>query len=192
MNIKNQLTIAILFASISAIYRVVDAQLGLFHLTPILSLALFAGFKLKNNAVAIATPLIGMFLADSFFELFTNTPGFYGMSQVLNYASIAAVVLLGKTINSNNGLKLLGFSVSGALLFWVLSNFGVWAGGPSHGYATNLNGLKECFIAALPFYKSSFATKSFVNSIFGTVIFTYVFVYGYNYIAKTYLKSSIA
>jgi hypothetical protein len=181
MNTRFQIIITLSFALLSAVYRVVDAQFNLFHLTPILALALFSGAKIKNNWLAAITPLIGMFLADLYFQFFTTTPGFYGWCQVLNYASIVAVVYLGSFIKQPNTIRLFGFSIGGALLFWVLSNFGVWLSSPEHGYSLNLQGLITCFTNAIPFLKSDFATKSFVNSISSTIIFSYFFHYVYQY-----------
>ena len=62
----------------------------------------------------------------------------------------------------------------GSLIFFIISNFGVWALG-SPGvydivYEKNLNGLVECYILAIPF---------FGNTFLSTVIFAYpaIFIY---------------
>ena len=60
------------------------------------------------------------------------------------------------------------FSFFGALIFYLVSNFGVWALG-SFGvynvpYEKNLSGLIECYILAIPF---------FGNTFFSTLIFSY-------------------
>ena len=51
-------------------------------------------------------------------------------------------------------------ALSAPLIFFIISNFGVWALGDL--YSKDLNGLFQCYIIALPFLKNSYA---------GTIIF---------------------
>ena len=48
----------------------------------------------------------------------------------------------------------------GAIIFFLVSNFGVWLGG-SYGY--NLSGFLNCYILALPF---------FGNTLVSTILFS--------------------
>ena len=67
------------------------------------------------------------------------------------------------------------FSFLGSLIFFMISNFGVWALGIL--YEQNLAGLIECYMLAIPF---------FGNTFISTVIFAYPAIYLYKSLAKNY------
>jgi len=80
---------------------------------------------------------------------------------------------ISKKINLKN-LFIYGFA--GSLIFFIVSNFGVWALGSAClndvVYAKNLNGLIECYIMAIPFFQNTLlSTLLFVYSAFLTNIF---------------------
>jgi hypothetical protein len=45
----------------------------------------------------------------------------------------------------------LGFAVASSFFFFAVTNFGVWLQG---WYPMNVNGLVDCFLAAIPFYRT--------------------------------------
>ena len=79
-----------------------------------------------------------------------------------------SIILIG--IISNFFNKSLIFRISGALtgavIFFVVTNFGVWLGG-SYGY--NINGLISCYILALPFFGYTFISTIVFSIIIETV-----------------------
>jgi len=66
---------------------------------------------------------------------------------------------ISKKINYKN-LFIFGFS--GSVIFFIVSNFGVWIAG--NLYEKNMNGLIECYFMAVPFFK---------NTLISTIIFSY-------------------
>ena len=66
------------------------------------------------------------------------------------------------------------YSFSGSVIFFVISNFGVWAlqspGVSNIPYEMSLSGLVECYILAIPF---------FPNTFLSTLIFAYPAIYIY-------------
>jgi len=60
----------------------------------------------------------------------------------------------------------IGGALLGALLFYIVTNFGVWSGG-SYGY--NLEGLINCYILAIPFFGytliSTFIFSTIIESV---------------------------
>ena len=88
--------------------------------------------------------------------------GFYsGMFYV--YFSLVLIVLifsnLAKYINFKN---LFLYSLSGSIIFFIITNAGVWFSGLL--YEKNLQGLIECYYMAIPFFK---------NTVLSTLIFSY-------------------
>ena len=71
-----------------------------------------------------------------------------------------------------------GARFAGSLVFFIISNFGVWAlGSPGINdipYDRNLNGLIECYILAIPF---------FGNTFISTLIFSYLAIFIYRSLA---------
>ena len=63
--------------------------------------------------------------------------------------------------------------VFGSLIFYIISNFGVWMSGLI--YPQTFEGLLACYIAAIPFYK---------NTIIGTIIYSGLFFGISDYIEK--------
>ncbi len=59
-------------------------------------------------------------------------------------------------------------SLMSSMLFFVITNFGVWA--TSGMYVRDANGLLNAYVLGLPFFK---------NSLFGDLFYTLSFFYGY-------------
>ena len=108
-----------------------------------------------------------MLIADVFIGFYENMIFVY-----LSLMFIAFVFFkISKKINFKN---LFVYSFAGSLIFFMLSNFGVWIlGSPGLDnipYDKTLNGLIECYILAIPF---------FGNTFLSTLIFSYpaIFIY---------------
>src|SRR5690606_12860396 len=59
--------------------------------------------------------------------------------------------------------KITGMSVAGAVLFFIVSNFGTWAGGML--YPMTVDGLISCYIMALPYFKGSLMGNLFYSGV---------------------------
>ena len=131
------------------------------NFTPIIAVAILSGYFFKNIYLSFATLFISMLLADVFIGFYDNVFFVY-----LSLFLIACVFFkISKKINFKN---LLVYSFVGSLIFFIISNLGVWALG-SHAvnnipYERSLSGLIECYILALPF---------FGNTFLSTIIFSY-------------------
>jgi hypothetical protein len=154
-----------------AFMRVINADLNLYNMVPIAALGLFSGSVLQNKRMAYLIPLLAMLLSDIGLALFTQTQGFYGYSQLINYAALALVTLIGTFMVKRNVLTIAGYTISGTMIFFLLSNFGTFLSG-YYGYTTA--GLIECYIMAIPFYKSELATTFFLNSLLGDLAFSFL------------------
>ena len=137
------------------------------NFTPIIAVAIMSGYFFRNIYLSFAILLISMLLADVFIGFYNNMLFVY-----LSLFLIAFVFFkISKKINFKN---LFVYSFIGSLIFFIISNFGVWAlGSPGAydvAYGKNLNGLVECYILAIPF---------FGNTFLSTLIFAYpaIFIY---------------
>lgn len=67
---------------------------------------------------------------------------------VYTLSSVIFIGLISKYFNRSILFRLTG-ALGGAVIFYILTNFGVWLNG-SYGYS--LNGLMACYTLALPFF----------------------------------------
>ena len=84
--------------------------------------------------------------------------GFHG-TTLFTWGSVILIGLLSKFLVYNTMTRISG-ALIGALLFFVITNFGVWSLG-FYGYT--IEGLITCYMLAIPF---------FGNTIVGTIIFS--------------------
>lgn len=169
-----QIIIVSVLVLISALLRIVNAELHIYNLVPIAAIGLFSGSLLQNKRVAYLIPLLSMLLSDIGLALFTHVQGFYGISQIINYVALALVTFLGTFLMKRNAVRVITYTLSGSMIFFLLSNFGTFLGG-YYGYS--FEGFIQCFTLAIPFYKSEMATTFFLNSFCGDLLFS-LFAFG--------------
>jgi len=137
------------------------------NFTPIIAVAIVSGYFFKNINLSLLTLLAAMLLSDLFIGLYEN--------MIFVYASLLLITFafhkISKKINFKN-LFIYGFA--GSLIFFIVSNFGVWAlgglGVNDLPYEKSLTGLVECYILAIPF---------FGNTFLSTIIFAYPAIFFY-------------
>ena len=83
--------------------------------------------------------------------------GFHSLT-LFTWGSVIIIGLISKFFNKSIYYRILG-TLTGACLFFILTNFGVWMLG-SYGYS--FNGLISCYIFAIPF---------FGNTVISTIIY---------------------
>lgn len=165
----SQIALVCILIMVVAFFRVLNADLHLYNVVPVAALGLFSGSLLQNKRIAYLIPLISMLLSDIGLSLFTHIQGFYGVSQVINYIALAVVTLVGTGLKKRNVFNIAAYTISGSLIFFVLSNFGTFLSG-YYGYSSE--GLITCFTMAIPFYKSELANTFFLNSFLGDLSFS--------------------
>jgi len=184
MNRKNILLCSLLVL-VAVVSRILNAEMHWYHFGPMVAMSLFSGAVLKNKSYAFILPLAAYLISDIYLQL-AHQNGFYGISQFFVYGAMALVVLLGIYMRKINAATVLGFTIGGSLLFWLISNFGVFLGGY---YGGGLQGLVATYVAAIPFYKNEFATELFLNGIVGDIIFSGILFGAYAFIKNKVIAS---
>lgn len=125
------------------------------NFSPVEAMALFGGAYFASRAWAVAVPLLAMLLSDLVMAAVAG--GMY-LDHMLNlsflavYACIALSSVLGFGLRGRvGGASVLGYSLIGAVLFFVVTNFAVWAGGSM--YPKTLGGLGASYLAGIPFFQ---------------------------------------
>lgn len=144
---------------------------------PMLSISIFAGAVIPNKKLAIALPLLSMLLSDFIFQFLfskgmTNIAGFY-QGQLVNYILFALLVIFGFALKKVNLKSVLLFSISGSLLYFVASNFVVWATHTGFSRPMTFGGLTMCYADAFAFYRDYGLVKGFAaNFVLGDLVWS--------------------
>jgi len=146
------------------------------NFTPLAAMALFGGAYLSDKRLAFGLPLAALLLSDAVL-------GFYhGMIWV--YGSFVLMVCLGLQLQSRRRLRpIAGAALASSVLFFALTNFGVWASGDL--YPRTFGGLGACYVAAIPFFQ---------NTIAGDLVYTALLFGGFALVEKKFpaLRESTA
>ncbi|HSH65931.1 MAG TPA: DUF6580 family putative transport protein [Bacteroidia bacterium] len=149
------LTTIILVAAISRLFPHIP------NFTPIAAMALFGGVYFNDRKFAFLVPLLAMFISDCFLE-FISGWGFHNTIAYV-YISIALITLIGTYVKRNVNVQtvLLG-SVISSVLFFIITNFGVWA---ASGFKMGAMGLATTYTLGIPFFAPTLAGDIFFNGI---------------------------
>lgn len=133
------------------------------NFSPIAALALFGGASFASKRAAFLVPLVALFLSDLVLGFYTITPVVYG--------SFALITCLGFWLRQRqNVARLATAAVASAVLFFVLTNLGVWVFETL--YPKTPAGLAECYIAAIPFFRNTLLSDLLYSALlFGGVAF---------------------
>ena len=153
---KKKLLLIILFIAVIFFGRVLPHP---YNFTPLIAVTLLSSFAISNRMLALVVPLMGFWLSDLFMNNVVYA-GYYSNFTIFNsgmiwtYGAILLVGLMGSSfINKISSGKVVLASLSGSTIFYIISNFGVWALSPM--YAKSVTGLIQCYTLALPFYGTS-------------------------------------
>jgi hypothetical protein len=130
------------------------------NFAPVGAIALFAGATYENRRAAFLVPLLTMLIGDAFI-------GFHSLMPVI-YATYALITLLGIALRKRrtSPLYIGGGAIAGATIFFLTTNFAVWALGTL--YPKTWAGLVTCFIAAIPFFERTLASDMLFSAfLFG-------------------------
>lgn len=126
------------------------------NFSPIAAMALFGGASFADKRAAFLMPLAGLFLSDLVLGFYTITPVVYG--------SFVLIVCLGFWVRCRRGVwRIAGAAVMSAILFFAITNFGVWAMG--HLYPQTPAGLVDCYVAAVPFFQNTLLSNLFYSAL---------------------------
>lgn len=152
------------------------------NFSPLAAMALFGAAHFSSRWKAFVIPLIATWASDL---VINNTvySGYYSefvwfySGFYWQYGGYALIVLFGTLLYAKNisAVKVVGGALGSGLIFFIVSNFGVWASSalmipalgasplvsefgawaPAFTYTPDLSGLITCYAAAIPFYKGT-------------------------------------
>ncbi len=97
--------------------------------------------------------------------IFTDIVIGFHNTMLFTWGSVLLIGFLCKYFTKNIYTRVLG-ALSGALLFFIISNFGIWING-AYGYS--LSGFLTCYILAIPFFVNTFISTLLYSAIIETI-----------------------
>jgi hypothetical protein len=185
----------ILMIVVAAVTRVLSYNIAGF--APQVAISLFGGAVIKDKKWAFALPILSLLLSDlalqALYEMnISERAGFYE-GQLGVYCCFIVVTLYGFLLRKINAINVLLFSVSGTLIFFLLSNFLVWTGSGGFNRPHTFEGLMLCYWDALLYYRDYGLIKGFLgNQALGDLIWSTVLFGGFHLISKTFIPKTTA
>jgi hypothetical protein len=113
------------------------------NFAPVAAMALFGGAYFSKRWAAFLVPLVAMLVTDLIL-------GFHATMWAV-YLCFVLIVGIGMLmINKKKVSNIFLASVSASVMFFVITNFGLWISTPY--YAKTGAGLAACYTAAIPFF----------------------------------------
>lgn len=149
------ITTAVLVAAASRLFPHIP------NFTPIAAMALFGAVNFTDKRLAFIIPLIAMLISDIGLELTTGW-GFHN-TIIYVYAAFILTSAIGLYVKRNTNIRnIIAASVLSSLLFFILTNFGVWAAAGGIGGAA---GLGATYVLGIPFFAPTLLGDIFFNAI---------------------------
>ncbi len=165
------------------------------NFAPVGAVALFGGAHFSRRPAAMGVPLVAMLLSDGAiglsialgadgFALGAGLKGAFANAPFV-YPAFLAMVGIGMVLRRRRGLASATVAALGsAVLFFLVTNFGVWLMGgwlmPAT-YPSTLGGLGACYLAGMPFFRATlggagtyvlFESTFFLNTLLSTTGYT--------------------
>lgn len=151
MKIRLLTLVAIVFAA--ALTRLLPHP---WNFTAIGAIALFGGSHFSSRLQSLLIPIAALLMTDLIL-------GFYP-GMIFTYAAFALIVVLGWTLTERASvLRVATYALSASTLFFLVSNFGVWA--TTGMYPLTGEGLISCYVMAIPFFSNQILGDLFYSGV---------------------------
>jgi hypothetical protein len=155
------ISIIILVAAISRVFPHIP------NFTPIAAMALAGGVYLTDKRLAFIIPLLALFISDCLLEATTGW-GFHN-TMIYVYVAFALTTCIGIYIKNKVSVQnIAAASLFSSVLFFVISNFGVWA---ANGMQAGITGLGTTYVLGIPFFGPTMVGDLFFNTILFSVFY---------------------
>lgn len=141
------------------------------NFTPVAAVALFGGVYLDKK-FALIVPLIALFISDIFL-------GFHS-TMIYVYLGFLITGAIGMYLKNHKNIKNIFLAtIFSSILFFIITNFGVFLS--TNLYPKNLQGLINCYVMAIPFFR---------NTLLGDMFYVGVFFASFEFILRYLIKPS--
>lgn len=148
------------------------------NFTAVGAVALLSGRYLGHKFYRYFTPLFVLWISEVVLNQVVYPEYSFGwpswIGDTWTYFGMALTIFIGsEMIKKVNGMNIVQSAILSSVVFFILSNFGVWTSGTM--YPTHFGGLISAYIAGIPYFWSS---------LLANVIFSLIFFGGYEWITS--------
>ncbi|AGH95849.1 DUF6580 family putative transport protein [Pseudobdellovibrio exovorus] len=118
---------------------------------------LLAGAYFADKKISVVLMLMVLLVSDAVIGFHAQMPAVY-----FSYFLVVALGFLLKVDSAR--YKVFGCALLGSALFYLITNFAVWYSGTL--YPLTLQGLKDCYVMGLPFYRNQLIGDLMSSMIF--------------------------
>lgn len=152
------------------------------NFTPVMAIALFAGISMRSRILQFVVPVAAMIISDIVLGAVLGSGWMFHITTAYVYGAVILGVLIGNLMKTSARWKqVLGGGTIASVLFFLISNFGVWTGGTM--YPMTLSGLIACYEAGLVFSRDQ-GGSFFLNLVVSTWVFGALLVYSRALVAR--------
>ncbi len=148
------------------------------NFAPIGAMALFGTAKMKDKRLGFMVPLAALFISDVCLQLI-NASGFYS-TMFFVYGAFLLIGVIGLLLKNNASPLRLGIAaLTSSIVFFFVSNFGVWALGAS--YPGQSISLLATYELGIPFFR---------YTLMGDLFYVAVLFGAFELISKRFFKTA--
>jgi hypothetical protein len=123
------------------------------NMTPVGAMFRFSGATFRRKWDSLLIPLAALLVSD-YAVIHVLYAGRYGWFSPYSWAGFLLVGIIGWALRDRITYATVATgSLAGSVVFFVISNFGVWAAGQL--YPHTWTGLATCYLAGLPFFRNT-------------------------------------
>lgn len=146
------------------------------NFTPLGAIFLFSGAYFSDKKLAFIVPMLAMFVTDLFVGFHSTMPFVYG--------AFALSILIGfqlREVQEHKAVKIIGASLLGSVLFFLITNFGAWLA--IDFYPKTTEGLTLAYVEGIPFFR---------NTVMGDLFYSGLFFGAFELAKRYYFKLKLA
>ncbi len=143
------------------------------NFSAIYAIAIFGGAMLAART-AFLLPIVVFFISDVTIALLMGADWGSYRNQPITYAAFALLVLCGMPLRHRlSATRIATAGLGGAVLFFLVSNFGVWITGGGFSHPLTPAGLIACYRDGLPFFTLTLGSLAiFLPILFSPLVLT--------------------
>jgi hypothetical protein len=169
-NLWSKLLVAAALVGFAVSFRILPSPA---NFAPIAAIAIFGAAILPLNW-ALGLPLVAMIVSDMFI-------GMHSLVYLTWGSYLLIALMASQYLKKINLGRILATSMSASLLFYIITNFGVWAEGRLYPLTTE--GLFSSYYNAIPFFRNTVLS----DLVFNAVLFGSYYL-ACNFVAKKQLS----
>jgi len=158
------------------------------NFSPIGAVVLLGAAYFARTNTALLVPLGLMWIVDLYLNNVVYAE-YFDSFQLLGvpavYISLVLIILIARyMLKRVNLLNVVGASLMGAVIFYLITNFGSWLADPI--YPKNLGGLMQSYQAGIPFFRGTILG----NLFFTTLLFFAFEMFSLEFFTSAFTKKS--